>query len=79
MPLGQKSVDRLLMSLGVAATFRLIGAAFRFGSDLCVIISDWAEIFGDPAIPTPLLLVIVALAASGRYAQALFALFAFAF
>ena len=66
------------MSLGIAATFRLVGAALQFGSDLCDIISEWALIFGDPAIPTPVLFVIVALGASGCYGQALFVLFAFA-
>ena len=62
------------MSFGAASTLRLVAAAFRFCADLCEWTADAAAALGDPEIATPVALVCVGLACSGRYLKALFAL-----
>ena len=67
------------MSLGAAATLRLVGALLRFVSDLFITVADAAELAGDPAISTPCALVMVGLVGAGHYSKGLFALLAFTF
>ena len=75
---GKKILVEHLKSIGIASTFRLIGAASHFVGSICGVITDWAVIFGDPEIPPPIVLVIVALFASGRYSQGALCLVIFA-
>ena len=62
------------MTVGAAAILKIVGATFRFVSDLFFTVAEFAESLGNPELSFFCAAVVIGLVASGRYTSATFAL-----